>query len=294
MRKRFVPLLLLLALTGCQNLTTADLVGRVLSGSLVAAQGLFLSDTDEAKMGLETKAQVLAQTPEYPNPDLRDYVNSVGQKLVAQCERSQLHFEFHVIESKDINAFAAPGGYIFITLPCLELMQNEAQLACVLGHEVGHVAHRDAIHAIQQQMLAQGVTTAVLGSNSDQLEKLGAGIAQGLFLKGYGRSQELSADQAGALYAYKAGYDPRQLGNFLTILQKTTGDVPVWLSLASDHPRTDDRVQQLDAFIAKQGMQPDGKRIGADDFKTHVTDLVGTYTPPATATASPTPAPSPS
>ncbi|HEY9722371.1 MAG TPA: hypothetical protein V6D47_10170, partial [Oscillatoriaceae cyanobacterium] len=102
MRKRLVPLLVMLTLTGCQALSPAELVGRALAGGIVAAQGLFISDTDEVKMGLQTKAQVLAETPEYPNPALRDYVNSVGQKMVAQCERSSLPFEFHVIESKDI------------------------------------------------------------------------------------------------------------------------------------------------------------------------------------------------
>ncbi|HEY9721153.1 MAG TPA: M48 family metalloprotease, partial [Oscillatoriaceae cyanobacterium] len=149
-----------------------------------------------------------------------------------------------------------------------------------------------AIQAVQQQLLAQGVTTAVLGDNSGQLAQLGAGIASTLILKGYDRAHELEADKAGALYAYNAGYDPRELGNFLKVLRDTAGDTPAWLTLTSDHPRTDDRVQQLNDYIAQQKMQVDGKTVDPDDFQSHVTALVGTYTPPASGTASPTPAPS--
>lgn len=271
----------ILALAGC-NLTPAS----ALAGAAQAAQGFFISDDQEVQIGQQTMAQIFQETPEYTNATVHDYVTRVGQKMVAQSERSTLAFQFHVLDSTEINAFAAPGGFVFVTTGALRLMTNEAQLAGVVGHEVGHVAKRHSIQGIQQQLAAQGLATAVLGQNANQIVSAGANIAQTLVLKGFDRGKEEEADRLGAQYSYQAGYDCRELGGFLDALGKQVGDTPVWLLPVADHPRSDDRVKLLADFITTQKYAPAGKTTDEADFKTNVLDNLG-----AATTASPTPAP---
>lgn len=294
MIKRLIPLMAVsVAVAGCASLSPADIATRVIKGGAVAAQGLFLSDADEVQLGQQTMAKVFAQTPEYPNPQVRDYVTQVGMRMVAQCERPTLPFQFHVLQSNEVNAFAAPGGFVFVTTAALRLMQNEAQLAGVVGHEVGHVAKKHSMGAIRNAMIAQGVATAVLDGNNNQLIQAGANVAANLILKGFDRGAELEADSLGASYAYKAGYDPRELGTFLDRLRQGTGDISPWLVATSDHPRTDDRLAKLTGYIDTEHMQLSGLKTDPEDFKTHVLDLLGATDPVPAATPTPSPGATP-
>jgi predicted Zn-dependent protease len=288
MLKRLLPLTALLAaLAGCANLTPVDVVTRVIKGGAVAADGFFLTDADEVALGQQTMAKVLATTPEFPNPTIRDYVASVGQKMVAQSERASLPFQFRVLQSNEVNAFAAPGGFVFVTLGALRLMTNEAQLAGVVGHEVGHVAKKHSMGAIRNAMLAQGIATGVLDGNNNQLIQLGANAASNLILKGFDRGAEMEADNLGASYAFKAGYDPRELATFLDRVRQQSGDISPWLVATSDHPRTDDRLSAMSSYIANEKMALTGLKTGEAEYKAAVLDLLG-----ATVVSSPTPTPS--
>lgn len=295
MFKKLLPVALAFALAGCQNLSTADIAQRVLKGGMVAAQGFFISDADEIQLGRQTMAKVLAEMPENPNPDLRDYVNRIGQQMAAQSDRTNIAYEFRVIESNDINAFAAPGGFLFVTTGALRLMKNEAQLAGVLGHEVGHVAKRHSVESVRKAMIAQGVATAVLDGNNNKLMEMGANIAATLILKGFDRGAELESDRLGASYTYKAGYDPRALGSFLEALRELSGDAPPWLVATSEHPRTDDRLTKLSEYMVQEKMAFTSLKTGEAEYKAAVTDRLGAApTTPApgsspTPTATPTP-----
>lgn len=291
MLKHLIPLALAVALAGCQALTPADVANRVIKGGMVAAQGLFISEADEIRIGQETTAKVLAQMPEYPNPTVRDYVNRIGQQMVAHSERKTLTYQFRVVQSSEVNAFAAPGGFIFVTTGALRLMKNEAQLAGVLGHEVGHVAKQHSINSIRQTMLAQGVATAVLDGNNNQLIQTAANVGANLILKGFDRGAELESDQLGATYAYAAGYDPRELGTFLDALRQGSGEMPPWLVATSDHPRTDDRLTKLSEYMTLKGMQPATMKLGEAEYKANVTANLSATDPSPVPAASATPAP---
>jgi predicted Zn-dependent protease len=281
--------LALVAVPGCQAVNTANVV----AGVLTAAQGLSITDAQEQQIGEQTKQQVLGQMPEYPNPSVHDYVNQIGQKMAlqAQADRKGQKYEFHIVSSSEINAFATPGGYVFVTTGALQLMTNEAQLAGVLGHEVGHVAARHSVRGIQETFLAQGVEIAVLGKDASQLVQQGANIAANLILKGFDRGKEEDADKYGVKYANAAGYDSRELGNFLGALATATGETPAWLVPVADHPRSDDRIKALNAYIVQQKIDPTGKVLNVDQFKSNVTAnlTAGVTTAPTTVTTTPAP-----
>lgn len=267
-----------LAATGCST-------SNVIAGAATAAQALFITDDQEVAIGRQGMTQIFAQTPEYTNPTVHAYVNTIGQKMVAQCERSTLPFEFHVLDSSEINAFAEPGGFVFVTTGALALMTNEAQLAGVLGHEVGHVAKKHGVAAMQSQLAAQGLSTAILGKNANQLITTGSNIVTGLILKGFGRGQEEQADSLGTQYSYQAGYDGRGLSTFLNTLSQAVGDTPTWLVPVSDHPRSDDRIKLLDTMLGTSTYSSEtGKVTNADAFKTNVLDALAAN-PPSSASA---------
>lgn len=227
-----------------------DLPSRLLRGAAIAVQGLFLNDAAEARLGAATAQQILSQVPLARDARLQQYVTAVGRQVAAASDRANIPYRFFVLEQKEANAFATPGGYVFVTTGALRLMKNEAQLAGVLGHEVGHVARKHSVAAIRKALVAQGLATAMLDPDSPQLLQMAAGLAANLVLKGYDRRAELEADHVGAAYASKAGYDPRALGDFLDALAAKGGDVPQWLLPVADHPRSDDRRRRLDALIA--------------------------------------------
>src|SRR3972149_4360146 len=163
---------------------------------------VLLSEEQELALGRKTHQQVLQQYGVYDDQELQAYVKNTGEKLAAQSHRRDLVYRFTVVDSKEVNAFALPGGYIYITRGLLAYLNSEAELAAVLGHEIGHVTAR---HAVRQYTAAQlaniGATLGAVfipGMNAagNQLVQL-FGTA---LLRGYGREHELEADQLGAEY----------------------------------------------------------------------------------------------
>ena len=252
----------------------ADLPGRILRGAAIAAQGLFITDQAEYELGRATAANILGQVPQHPDPALRAYVDRVGKAVAARSERPKLPYQFFVLDQKEANAFAAPGGFVFVTSGALRLMTNEAQLAGVLGHEVAHIARKHSVQAIRKALIAQGVASAVLDPGSSQFLVIAANVAATVILKGFDRNAELEADSAGAAYALRTGYDPRALGGFLDTLARTSGEVPKWLLPVAGHPRSDDRRTRLDALIA-DGTLPlrPGLVTGEAQFRTQTAAL---------------------
>ena len=215
---------------GVSSCTAAGLV----NGALVAAQGLFISDTDEVRLGAQTAAKVLSETPEYPNPEIKAYLTGIGQKLAAASERPNLAWQFFAVETTDINAFAAPGGYLFVTTGALRLMSNEAQLAGVMGHEITHVTH----HHYREQ-LAKNATLGVAlqgvlaATNAGQGTQLAAGAAFQLAGLTFSRGDESDADKGGTLLLGRVNRNPLGIAKYFE-RAKSMG-VPEWLS---DHPGT--------------------------------------------------------
>lgn len=228
--------------------------GHALQGAVAAAPALLpISDAQEEQIGAQGAQQVLQQTPATNAPGLQAYVNQVGQKVAAHSDRPNIPYHFTVIESSDLNAFSLPGGYVFVTKPLLALMSNEAQLADVLGHEIGHIAARHSVAQIRQAAIAQGIETATIGTNSG-LTKTIADAVVTLVERGYGRADELQADQLGALYGSRSGYDPTQLETFLEKLTSVTGESPPWLYPLETHPPVTERVSDLQQYIAAHNL----------------------------------------
>lgn len=178
-----------------------------------------ISEAQEIQMGRENDAQIRAEMGVYDNPDLQRYVSDIGLRLAKLSERPNLPWQFTVVDQPAINAFALPGGFIYITRGILPYLADEAELAGVLGHEVGHVTAR---HSVQQYTRAIGGQLALgaLGAFVPASRPFGQATQQALgllFLK-YGRDDELQSDQLGARYESSGGWDPAGVPGMLSTL----------------------------------------------------------------------------
>ncbi|HKW62508.1 MAG TPA: M48 family metallopeptidase [Candidatus Acidoferrum sp.] len=219
-----------------------------------------MSRDDQGKLGLQAAAQVYQQMPVLPdNSPETQYVRQLGQKLVATIPAQySWPFEFHVVAQKEINAFALPGGPMFVNIGTISAAANEAQLAGVMAHEMSHVYMQ---HSAKQASKAQttgmfeGLAEAALGATVGgkaggmvgQIGQMGIQFgAQGLMLK-YSRTDESQADAVGAMIMYKAGYNPQAMADFFKTLETQGGKVPPqWLS---DHPNPGNREQAIEKEI---------------------------------------------
>ncbi|WP_372724500.1 M48 family metalloprotease [Immundisolibacter sp.] len=235
-----------------------------------------MSEQQELAIGRDMHPKVLQAYGEYDDPALQAYVRGVGEKLAAVSHRANLIYRFTVVDSTDINAFALPGGYIYITRGLLAYMSSEAELAGVLGHEIGHVTAR---HAVRQYTAA---TAAQLGMTLGSIfvPGLGNNVAQNVMgvlgqatLSGYGREHELESDSLGAEYLAQAGYDPQAIlgvlrtlkaqGDYATAQAKAEGREPqAYHGLFASHPDEDTRLKEVltkASFLAPDTPADDGR-----------------------------------
>jgi predicted Zn-dependent protease len=219
---------------------------------------MFFSEQQEIAMGRETDQALRQQFGIYPDKALNDYVNRVGQSMVANSHRPNLKHYFAVLDTPVVNAFAAPGGYIYVTRGILALMNSEAELAAVLGHEMGHVAARHSLKQMSGQMLAQ--IGLVVGSIVSKDIRKFAGLAsigmQLLFLK-FSRSDEYQADALGIRYARQAKYSPGEMLRFFSALENMSAEatshrIPTFLST---HPMTADRIAKVKEMVSSQDVR---------------------------------------
>ena len=242
-----------------------------------------LSDDDrrEVEQGSEVDKQIEAQFGFYDDEELQTYVQRIGEELASVSERPQLPWKFQVLDSPVINAFALPGGFVYVTRGLLAYMNSEAELAGVLGHEIGHVTGK---HGGGRSRASTAVNLGLLlGSlfSSTVREVVRTGLPQqaaGLFLLKYSRDQERDADERGIRYAASAGYDPRGIGGFFETLQSFEEQsdrkkIPGWVST---HPQVDDRIERTEGWAAETltrlGLDPDELIVGRAE---HVTTVDG-------------------
>jgi predicted Zn-dependent protease len=208
-----------------------------------------VSEGQEIQMGQQAAQEVGASIGFVEDQALQDYVAGIGKRMAAQSERPDLPWEFHVVNDAAVNAFALPGGYIFVTRGILAAMTNEAELASVLGHEIGHVTARHSVQQMSKAQLAQlglGVGS-ILSSDIAQFAGLASQGLGLLFLK-YGRDAENQADQLGFKYALNQNYDVREMDDVFQTLARESqlaggggGRLPEWLST---HPNPENRVEK--------------------------------------------------
>jgi predicted Zn-dependent protease len=216
----------------------------------------------EIEIGRQNAAQVAKKYPLLPDSDpIAQYVQRLGRRLTAQLPQPTYPFQFHVINQKEINAFALPGGPVYVNLGAIRACSNEAQLAGVMAHEISHVYMRHSTHQASKEAVAQlplGVVGAMLGgSMGGQLAQIGMQITAGsVFLK-YSRDAESQADHVGAQLMYDTGYDPYQLALFFARLEEEGGARGA--QFFSDHPNPGNRSEairkEIASFPPKQFME---------------------------------------
>lgn len=214
-----------------------------------------ISEAQEIQMGREYDAQIVASLGLYPDTALQRYVQDLGSRLAATSERPHLPWTFRVLDDPVVNAFALPGGYIYVTRGILSYLGSEAELAAVLGHEIGHVTARHSVTRMSTQQLAQlGLVVGVL--LRPELETV-AGIANAglsvLFLK-HSRDDERQSDDLGLRYMRRGGYDPREMADVFSMLERVSaaeggGRVPEWLSTHPDPGNRRDRIARQVAAL---------------------------------------------
>jgi predicted Zn-dependent protease len=206
-----------------------------------------ISEEDEIALGQQSKEQIVQQMGAYPDPKLQAYVESIGKRMAAQSERPNLPWSFTVIDDPVVNAFALPGGPIFVTRGILTHLNSEAELASVLGHEIGHVTARHSVDQMSKAQLAQlGLGVGMI--LKPELAGVGQAAAAGfqlMFLK-FGRDAEKQSDDLGFKYMVAQGYDPREADDMFVTLKRSSeiagggGRVPEW---ASTHPDPENRAE---------------------------------------------------
>jgi predicted Zn-dependent protease len=236
-----------------------------------------VSEADEIAMGRAGAASIAASVGLHPDATLQAYVGRIGQEMAARSERPALEWQFHVVDDGTVNAFALPGGFIFVTRGLLTHLGSEAQLASVLGHEAGHVAARHSVQQLSRQQLASlglGIGSAISPAVAQfgQVASAGMGL---LFLK-YGRDDETQADRLGYRYALSAGYDTREMVDVFRMLDRDAqlsgaGRLPQW---QSTHPDPGNRIQDVQRMIAATGADFGDVRSGRDDFIRRIDGLV--------------------
>lgn len=229
-----------------------------------------VSESQEIEMGRSYSQQVESTMSLYDDPALQAYVDGIGQRLAAVSERPELPWSFKVVDDPVVNAFALPGGYIYVTRGILTHFNSEAELAAVVGHEIGHVTARHSVEQISRAQLG-GLALGVGSIFSEDVRRFG-GVAQTglavLFLS-YGREDEHEADYLGVRYSLRDRYDPREAVNVHMMLGRQTearggSGTPSWLA---SHPSSADRVQRIRQQVDTLSQATlAGTRVLADEF----------------------------
>lgn len=214
-----------------------------------------MSEEDEIELGAKMHPQIMAQYRAYPDADLQEYVDRIGQKLASHSDRPDLDYTFTVLDSDEVNAFATPGGYVYISRGLIAYLNSEAELAAVLSHEIGHITAR---HAVRQD--ARGKVLDALGGVAGVAAGAVGGMLSdyvgGALIRGYGRDLELEADREGAEYLVRAGYGSEPMIDVVRILKnqelfeiaraEEEGREPqVYHGLFSTHPDNDKRLREV-------------------------------------------------
>jgi len=267
----FAPLTtLLLLVTGL--LLTACATNPVTGDS----DFVLMSEDEEISLGQKYSAEIMEEMPAYKNPALEELVQRIGKQLATHSHRPNLAYQFTIVDSTSVNAFALPGGYIFITRGMLAYLNSEAELAAVLGHEIGHVTAR---HSVRQQSTATitGILGVVVAASTgiDGVDSL-TDMAGTAIVRGYGREHELEADRLGAEYLAKSGYDPEAMLEVVGVLKnqeafevaiasKEGREPNVYHGLFSTHPDNDARFREV-VNAARKFKSGATTRIGRDSF----------------------------
>jgi len=271
------------ALTLC--LICSWLAGCAVNPATGRTDFVMMSERQELDLGARYNQEILKQYPRYEDAKLQAYIQRVGERVARSSHRNQLNYVFTLVDSPDINAFALPGGYIYIHRGLLAYLNSEAELAAVLGHEVGHVTAR---HSVRQQ--SQSTAWSLLGHAAAIGTGVGAvgdltNVMGNAFVRGYGRDMELEADGLGAQYLARSGYDPQAMIEVVKVLKNQEdfaraqaakrGEAPAaggYHGLVDTHPDNDRRLQEV--IGPARALAVGNQEVGRDAFLQMLDGLV--------------------
>lgn len=248
----------------------------VLLGARGAAAFTVISEAQEVEIGRKADQEVLKRFGYYEDPALQAYVNEVGQRLAKVADPRNVQYHFKVVDVPEVNAFALPGGYIYVTRGLLASANSEAELAGVLGHEIGHVVERHAAKQLTRAVGMQLITLGLMAASPGGREHMGewAMVSSQLFnqiLLGYGREAEFQADEMGVRFGRKAGYDPRRMGLFLRylrIMERLHGNQ--FHAFEADHPDTNLRIVKAESLADILAAGALNLEVRANEYKAHL------------------------
>ncbi len=249
--------LCLLLLTGIAAPAIADTreqLGQI-GGAVKRVQqlrDLQVTDAEEQQLGAAVSEKVRTRYGVVQDPKVHRYVALVGTAVAMASSKPNLPWNFIVLDTDAVNAFAAPGGFVHITRGALALIQDEAELAGVLGHEIIHVTEQHTIRAIQKSKSIQMGTNETLSGNAALLNKVADNVYLDLIEKGFGRAEEHESDEKGLVAANTVGYAPQGLGRFLTRLQDRNKESKEKRGLFASHPEMKERLDKLARQITSQ------------------------------------------
>lgn len=229
---------------------------------------ILISTSQEISIGQSLAKEVESQNQVTDDSILADYVNRVGQMIARLSDRADIPYHFKVLESPEINAFACPGGFIYVYGGLLKTMDNEAQLAGVLGHEIGHVVARHSVKRLQQVLGLQILLAIALGESSQATRRaIGAGAT--IILQGYSRENEFEADHYGTLYMTQAGYHPEGMVQlFGKFKEMEKGRKNTFLDqLLASHPPTTDRIAKVEEHIKSFNLEGKQLVFGQEEYQ---------------------------
>lgn len=221
-----------------------------------------MSEADEIAVGKEIAAKTLGTYRLVRDEKLQRYLNVVGLWVALQSERPALPWRFAAVESDQVNAFAVPGGAVLVTAGMLKLLSNEAELACVIGHEVGHVVRKHHLSLLQKELLLQSGAKVVgeavtSGGPKDEVRKFLASEGAELYARSLDRDSERDADGDGVLLAARAGYDPASCLLFMQRMAGMKQEAGTLASLYKTHPQAAERAVDVDKALARlEGAAP--------------------------------------
>ncbi|MBI4195725.1 MAG: M48 family metalloprotease [Betaproteobacteria bacterium] len=269
---------------GTAHAASLDLGKLFDAGRDVATAAKGVDEKEEIEIGREVAGRMLGAAPLVNDPELQAYVNRVGRWVALQAERPDLPWRFGVLDNPAVNAFASPGGYVLITRGLYEMLDSEAQLAGVLGHEIGHIVQRHHITVMQKSAaISAGANLAQASGRGSVLRSHLIGTGAEIFARGLDKSAEFEADRIGVILAARAGYSPYGLVEVLHKLAARSANDASLALLFKTHPQPGERLTQLGEALEPRvatlpaGKEPVIRQVSAD------------VPPPATA-AKPVPA----
>jgi beta-barrel assembly-enhancing protease len=289
--RKLTTISLLLALIAAYSVAEArqfnfgNLTKNLDSAKALLEKGKRVSDAmrefsleEENALGEEIASNLLGAAPLYKDEAAQRYVNQVGQWIARQGERSELAWRFAILDDMDANAFAAPGGYIFITRGLLNSLRNEAELAGVLSHEIAHVLRKHQLNAIKKaartslgaEFLSEKAEQKAFRSGNGQLTPLFrelAGVGTRLYVRGLDKEDEYEADRMAVVLAARAGYNPYGLPSVLQTLQTVNADHAGIALLFKTHPPFSARLDALGALMTSGFDDLAHQQDGADRLK---------------------------